>query len=251
MCTLILLDRIQPGVPLIVASNRDEYLSRPAAPPARIRPPTHPWMSVVAPQDLEAGGTWMGVNARGVFLGLTNRPARARSTGPKSRGLLVLETLGEPTARAALDRIEEEMRTNRYNPFHLLVADGRETWRVSHHVDDLETRRLRPGVHVLTNRDPEDAEDTKMRRVREGLGALEGPRPLPSVLSGLRDVLSTHAPPDRPLEGVCTHLAGYGTRSSGLLALGDRRWQFHYADGPPCETKYQDLTALTEQLRQA
>ena len=34
MCTLIALHRCVPGAPLVIAANRDEYLDRPAEPPA-------------------------------------------------------------------------------------------------------------------------------------------------------------------------------------------------------------------------
>ncbi len=73
MCTLIVLHRCVPGRPLVVAANRDEFLDRPAEEPTLRSTRTGP---IVAPLDLEAGGTWVGVSARGVFAGLTNlRPA--------------------------------------------------------------------------------------------------------------------------------------------------------------------------------
>ena len=100
MCTLILLDRVVPQIPVIVAANRDEYFARPAAPPTRFeasagRP------AFVAPHDLEAGGTWMGVNEHGVFVGLTNRPVDVKPTGLRSRGLLVVDVLAAASAERA------------------------------------------------------------------------------------------------------------------------------------------------------
>ena len=123
MCTLIVLDRIAPGIPLVVASNRDEHHSRPAAPPVRVdsedsRP------AFVAPQDLEAGGTWMGVNAEGLFCGLTNRPIQGPRGSKRSRGLLVRDALRQACA-ADVERDMREGAALGYNPFHLLAADGR------------------------------------------------------------------------------------------------------------------------------
>jgi uncharacterized protein with NRDE domain len=76
MCTLIVLHRCVPGTPLVVAANRDEFLDRPAEGPAlRMRSAG----SIVSPLDLEAGGTWLGLNEHGVFAGLTNlRPTLDR-----------------------------------------------------------------------------------------------------------------------------------------------------------------------------
>lgn len=78
MCTLIVLHRCVPDRPLVVAANRDEFLDRPSEEPALRSSRTGP---IVAPLDLEAGGTWVGVSARGVFAGLTNlRPGPSSMT---------------------------------------------------------------------------------------------------------------------------------------------------------------------------
>ena len=43
--------------------------------------------------------------------------------------------------------------------------------------------------------------------------------------------------------------AGYGTRSSILLKIGDEsRSELRYADGPPCKTRYEDFTPLLREL---
>jgi hypothetical protein len=250
MCTLILLDRLLPGVPLVVAANRDEYLSREAAPPAFVPPGDDAGIPLVAPQDLEAGGTWMGVNARGLFVGLTNQPTPARDPSRRSRGLLVLELLSQAEPRGAVERLASEP-PSRYNPFHLLCANGREAYVASLRANGLETRELGPGVHVLTNQDPQETQSPKTRFIREAVGGMDLAGPLDRILAGLREVLCTHGPDDDPLSGVCVHAPGYGTRSSGLFALGERHSYFAYADGAPCETKYRDYTRLLDELQRA
>ena len=82
MCILALVVP-QPGGVLQVAANRDEFLKRPAAPPSIWE---EGWL---APRDLEAGGTWLGLNPRGLFVGVTNRAGVHRASDRRSRGLLV------------------------------------------------------------------------------------------------------------------------------------------------------------------
>ncbi len=248
MCTLIVLDRILPGLPLVAAFNRDEFLSRPAAPPALVPAMNGGKIPLVAPQDLEGGGTWMGVNAEGVFVGLTNQPSPARDTDRRSRGLLVRDALQRPDARSAADFVRQEP-TDRYNPFYLLAADGREAFLLSLRGDEMRSKVLEPGLHVVTNREPDDPDSRKMPRIRQALEKLDLRLPLPRVLDGLRAVLAEHDPAGDPLASVCVHADEAGTRSSGLLALGRDRWEFWYADGPPCETKYVDYTRQLDGLR--
>ncbi len=248
MCTLIVLDRILPGLPLVAAFNRDEFLSRPAAPPVLVPAMNGGKIPLVAPQDLEGGGTWMGVNAEGVFVGLTNQPSPARDTDRRSRGLLVRDALQRPDARSAADSVRQEP-PDRYNPFYLLAADGREAFLLSLRGGKVRSQALEPGLHVVTNREPDDPDSRKRPRIQEALDKQDLRLPLPRVLDGLRAVLAEHDPAGDPLASVCVHADGSGTRSSGLLALGRDRWELWYADGPPCETKYLDYTRLLDGLR--
>ena len=94
MCTLVLSR--QPGTawPLILAANRDELADRPSRPPGRHWPDR---AEVVAGLDLEAGGSWLGINDYGVVAGVLNRPgtlgpaagkrSRDRTTGPVGRAI--------------------------------------------------------------------------------------------------------------------------------------------------------------------
>ena len=78
MCTLIVLHRCVTGRPLVVAANRDEFFARPAEGPA-IRAARSG--RILAPRDLEAGGSWVGLSERGVFAGLTNLRPVHRAIG--------------------------------------------------------------------------------------------------------------------------------------------------------------------------
>jgi len=248
MCTLILLDRVAPQIPVIAAANRDEFFARPAAPPTHFaasagRP------AFVAPQDLDAGGTWMGVNADGVFVGLTNRPVASKPSSARSRGLLVLDALAQRSAAAVVEEAQRQ-RGERYAPFNLLATDGRETWLIRRTEDGRQTERaLEPGIHVICNRDADDPGSGKVRRI-EGLLADVDVRTAPAdLVPMLFRVLGAHPVGSNPLENPCVHTAEYGTRSSSVLLLGPSQSAYWYADGAPCETKYRDFTVLLGDLR--
>src|SRR5262249_10657645 len=93
-CTLIALHHCIDRAPLVIAANRDEFLDRPAEGPA-LREIAGG--RIVAPRDVRAGGTWLGVNALGVFAALTNRRTSEPDPVRRSRGLLVLDALEAAT----------------------------------------------------------------------------------------------------------------------------------------------------------
>ena len=60
MCLIVFAWQVMPDVPLVAASNRDEFYARPALPAHRWE--DHP--EIYAGRDLEGGGTWLGVADR-------------------------------------------------------------------------------------------------------------------------------------------------------------------------------------------
>lgn len=248
MCTLTLAWRTFADAPVVVAANRDERSDRPAEPPRR----TESDPAVVAPRDAEAGGTWIGYNDAGLFVGITNRPTEG-TPAERSRGLLVADALREPDARAAGSLVERAVEARAYDGFNLVVADAEAAFLIEWD-GDLRTRRLRPGVHVVVNNGAalgggghvadafvvpaEGAERARQRAddARAVRGALT-PEPGEASASWLdraAAVLADHE------YGVCIHADGYGTRSSSLLRLGGTA-DYRFADGPPCETPYRSV----------
>ena len=70
MCVLVVALREHADYDLVVAANRDEFHDRPTAHAA-------PWTdqpTLLAGRDLEAGGTWLGVDQHGRFAAVTNWP---------------------------------------------------------------------------------------------------------------------------------------------------------------------------------
>jgi uncharacterized protein with NRDE domain len=251
MCTLVVAFRHFDGVPLVVAANRDEFLARPSHPPAwRQDGP----LAVFAGRDGTAGGTWLGFNERGVFAAITNRWPAPNRDDRRSRGLLVLDALAEADAATAADRVAEHPG-DRHNGFHLIIADRERAELVWGDGTTLHRRALEPGIHVVTERSlrppgEEGAVQTPMgpvvpmpptRELDLRAHPLLAPGPEPDV-EALRDLVRRHA--SDPFDGPCVHALQfpYGTRSSTLFRLGaDGAVRFHFADGPPCTTDWNDL----------
>lgn len=221
MCTLAVAWQVFPETPVVVAANRDESLGRPSTPPQRRH-----WggRRVLAPRDEEAGGTWMGVNDAGVFVGITNRWVDL--TGERSRGLLVRDCLGAASARDARDLVVDAVERDDYAGFNLVLADADNCYLVEWD-GDFAVTELDPGVHVVVN--DEDRQADKARFVWESLSDATD---TDAFLEHARGVLADHD------HDICVHGDGYGTRSSSLIAVdGGTKWWF--ADGPPGETSYE------------
>ncbi len=137
MCTLTIL-RDEGRV--LVTMNRDDLAGRPEAAPAEW-PSAKP--TFVAPKDLQAGGTWIGVHADGVIACLLNRYDRA-PVGRTSRGSIVLEAMRNVSVDDACNALKALDHTA-YSPFtcNLVGYDSstRLDWTGAHlkHTDLLAT----------------------------------------------------------------------------------------------------------------
>ncbi len=253
MCTLALYFQLFQDYPLVVAANRDEWLNRPSTPPTLLQPA--PW--IFGGKDLVAGGTWLGVNEYGLVAGMLNRHT-PQPTDPRrrSRGLLSLDALQAPSARHAATSVQRQP-VGRYNPFNLLLADRQTACVVYPTEQTLRVQQLEPGVHLLTNRNLNDPAcpriahsfqhfQTVAERMAIPLGASFS---IAKLFRLLHERLADHATPldprtEDPRNGLCVHLAGYGTRSSTLLAYSarQRRFIYHFAPGAPCRANYRAVS---------
>lgn len=244
MCTLVVLHRAIPGVPLLVAANRDEFFARRSEGPALRRTPGG--IAVVAPRDARGGGTWFGINSRGLFAALTNVAGEEPDPARRSRGLVVLDALEAATAGEAAAQAQS-VTADQYNAFNLFVADAREAWGVTCR-GVARSLRLDAGVHVVGNNALDAPPSAKVAGLRERARRLAG-ADLPGALEGLADLCRTHSDAD-PLASPCVHTESYGTRSSALLALADADGAsvLRFAEGPPCQNDYGDFTPLLHEL---
>src|SRR5262249_46117401 len=120
MCLLALFFRVADDSELVVAANREEFYARGGEPPSVLDGA----IPAVAGVDPRAGGTWFGVNARGVVVAVTNRAKSEMPAEPRSRGLLARELLGCTSAAEATDRAARELGQPRYAGCNFLVADA-------------------------------------------------------------------------------------------------------------------------------
>jgi uncharacterized protein with NRDE domain len=256
MCLIAFALNAHPACPLLIASNRDEYLERPTA-------PLHRWHTaegaeVVAGRDLKDGGTWLGVSPAGRVAMLTNVRDALSATGQRSRGELATRWL---QGGLDWDSLQASIDPAAYGGFNLVVGDfhqNRWGWlgnrhpqqpHAAHQPEDtrLHARLLPPGVYGLSNA----ALDTPWPKTRRLVQAVEMSlehvaQPdapwLPPLISALGDDRSapdealpqTGVPADfeRRLSSPFVRMPerAYGTRSSLVVRVTasggvSRGWQ--------------------------
>lgn len=231
MCLIVFAWRAHPEYPLILAGNRDEFYAR------RTRPAAW-WgqsVSLLAGQDEEAGGTWLGITRRGRFATLTNvRAPSERNPHAPSRGVLVLAALqaqqrGEPWLNGHL------ARTSAFNGFNLLVGnvldDSEGPGSLVYYSNRLGSapRALEPGVYGLSNA----FLDTPWPKVTRAVGRFAcsvadrvRTEELLKLMSDRRpakdaDLPTTGVPLDweRALSSIEIRANGYGTRACTVLTV--------------------------------
>jgi uncharacterized protein with NRDE domain len=241
MCLLALFFRAVDDAPVIAGANREEYYQRGGEPPRLLDGAVRS----VAGVDPLAGGTWFGINARSVLVAVTNRPKSEMPACPRSRGLLVREMLECPSAAAAVERAVRALEQNEYAGGNFLCADA-ERAVVIQAGDWLRIRPLPPGLHVLTNRDINEASDFRVQHALSWLSRRHYASARECVQE-LRQLCAQHEPEDPPM---CFHERERGTVSSSIVALRGALTDSTYlhAQGPPDRTPYADYSHLLHNL---
>jgi uncharacterized protein with NRDE domain len=141
MCIVALAWQILPNTPVLLLNNRDEFFHRPTA--------TLAWWAdanVLAGRDLEAQGTWLGIDPTGRWAVLTNYREKPHSTGLQSRGELVRDYLSQGLSPL---RFAEAIALQHYAGFNLIVGDQQQAVVVSNR--GTAPTPLGAGLYVLSN----------------------------------------------------------------------------------------------------
>jgi hypothetical protein len=226
MCTATWL-RTREGYEVFF--NRDELVTRkPARPPAEI---VRDGVRILAPEDGDAGGTWLGANELGVAVGLANG-APVAGTAFRSRGLLVLDLL---TGRN-LEEVDQRLAAASiasYRPFSLFAIDGAgevAIFRSDGQEVARDERRSEGALLFSSSRDAARAKaerESLLDRMRAAHGGLDAEL--------LRAFHASHEP-ERGAFSPCMHREDAGTVSFSRIRVGPREIAFEYRSGPPCGT---------------
>ncbi|MGI9327479.1 MAG: NRDE family protein [Pseudomonadales bacterium] len=228
---ILIAHRVHPDLPLVVAANRDEFYARPTA-------SAHFWHGpegMLAGKDLEAGGTWLGVDERGRFAAVTNVGEPPSSGTKLSRGALVQDFLrGQSSAQPYAAQIEGE----RYRGFNLLLWDGESLIYTSNRSD---TVKLAAGVYGLANASLNEdrhkvgrgkaalaaavAQEGANAELNPALLALLADREAPATAEGRK--IPGRSAAELISMGACFIVGSdYGTRASTAVAVGHAEVHF-------------------------
>lgn len=241
MCLLAIFFRAVDDAPLVVGANREERYDRSSSSPQILPGPS----CSLAGIDHLGGGTWFGVNDRGIFVAVTNRHKTKLPQLPRSRGLLVRELLECTSMADAINHATQELDLHRYAGCNVICGNSGKLV-VFQAGDWLRIKMLPPGLHVITNHDINDESDP---RLSFSLDFLTN-RPYEDstdCLLALRELCMLKGNGHPP---VCLYGKESGTVSSSLLVLKPQLIDslYYHAAGPPDHTTYENYSPLLAQL---
>ena len=229
--------------PLLIALNREENPARESLPPKiqSGRPRS------VCGVDLQAGGTWAGVNQHGLFVAVVNSPKKNVPAEPRSRGLLCRELLGCANAEEALDMAQRELQTGVYAGANYVCVD-RSSGGIVHGGNDVDVEFLKPGLHILTENRVNDISDYRQEFVRRLL-TLQRIDSAISFFAVASRVFSS-VPDASGKMGILVRKTDKRTVSSMLVSLTEKtpRSVMQFATGSPDMCPYEDVSALLRQV---
>lgn len=243
MCILAIQYQATRDAPVLIAQNRDEDYDRPwQAPRIQSGRPR-----VVCGIDRKSGGTWLGVNQYGLFATVINAPKRNVPFDAKSRGVLCRDLLACKTAEEAVERAANELSTGLYGGANFVCAD-KESAAVIYGRDTVDVEPITPGLHIITESRMDNRDDPRQEFVRRLMT-------LQTIDSSVAFLAAAHHSFSRPPDvtgkrGVVIQGKDRGTVCSTLLSLTGRKQNsiYQFAAGPPCDTSYDDVSALLRQV---
>ena len=144
MCIVAFAWQVIEEMPLCLISNRDEFYHRPAS-------ILKAWQDspIYAGQDLQSGGTWLGVTAQGRWAIITNfRDALDKTVYPTSRGHIIQQYLqSDLTPYRFAQQLEKTQRD--YAGFNVFFGDSTQAVYMSNRGEAPQI--LAKGVYVVSN----------------------------------------------------------------------------------------------------
>ena len=257
MCIVAIAWQLFDELPLVLLSNRDEFLQRPTE-------SLHQWSDqpIYAGRDSQSGGTWLGIQQQhqkhqqpmqndtsmvyqqnGRWAAVLNfRDGVQASSDERSRGELVTNFLIGDLSPMAFAR---QIQLQEYAGFNLIVGDTQQAVIVNNRGH--APTALHSGLHVFSNGQPEESwfktEKLRGRLRQEVLPLIAEDSSLAYWQDAALDAMSdnTPAPADKlPETGVPkiieqalssvyidavslsnsdTQMPGYGTRTQSILTL--------------------------------
>lgn len=226
MCLITFAYNVHPEFKLILAANRDEFYARPTRKAQFWTDEEHP--ELLAGKDLEAGGTWMGINTAGKWGALTNyRDPSLILENPPSRGELVLNFL-KNTESPKLHLLKTQPEGKEYNGYNLLLGDQDSIFHYSNVSDSIT--ELNEGVHGVSNA-LLDTSWPKLDRAKQDLQTVIQQQKL-DVEELFQLLKNEHKPPEdqlpntgipkeweKAVSSVFIKTDTYGTRCSTILMI--------------------------------
>lgn len=238
MCIVALAWHMLEQTTLCLISNRDEFYHRPTA-------SLNHWENspIIAGQDLQSGGTWMGVTENGRWAVITNfRDGHDQNTYPTSRGHIISSFLKSDLNPI---RFAQQLEQNQcdYAGFNLFVGDTQQAVYMSNRGEAPQV--LAHGVYVVSNglmsEDWEKTRHLRKRFTQEFLPMLQQSNIREDELSfAVWDILEDERkiiPELLPNTGITRemeHLLSstfiqspvYGTRCSNFLRMKQDEWHW-------------------------
>lgn len=258
MCLILFAHQAVAEYPLVLAANRDEFFPRPTQ-HADFWPGQDVSRQILAGKDLQAGGTWLGINREGRFAAVTNiRDPSQPEQKPRSRGELPVQFL--QSSASALEYAQSLTETfDEYAGYNLLVADRHSMV----YVNNFESlvRELEPGIYGLSNA----LLNSDWPKVQQGRDRLESllqhietlhTDELVAMMGDRQQAKDSELPDtgmplelERELSSAFIHNTQreYGTRcSTGLIMESNGRMRFNEqnfdADGNPASNHFFDFS---------
>lgn len=225
MCLIFIGLKQHPVYKLIIAANRDEFYNRKTAAAGYWQE----YPNILGGRDLEAGGTWLGVNKKNGRISMITNYRDPKNINPKapSRGQLVTDYLLQTISATEYLKHVIPVAKN-YNGFNLIVGNLDELSYFSNYGNGV--RDLSEGLFGLSNhlletpwpkvlrgkekmktimRDP----DTTPAKLFEALydDAMANDDDLPDTGVGLER--------ERALSSMFIKSPGYGTRCSTVILV--------------------------------
>jgi len=238
MCIVALAWRVLDETPLCLISNRDEFYQRPTQ-------ALYEWENspIIAGQDLQSGGTWMGVTASGRWAVITNfRDGQDQKSYPTSRGHILQDFLESELTPIRFAQ-ELEKKQCDYAGFNLFVGDREQAVYMSNRGEAPQV--LAHGIYVVSNglltEHWEKTRHLRKRFTQEFLPMMQHPDiPESDLYYAVWDILEDERkiiPELLPKTGISHEMEQllsstfiqspvYGTRCSNFLRMKTDEWQW-------------------------